>query len=104
MALTYANTTIIFRGPMTVLYTEATFDTSYATSGETVAPESFGLREINMVVPASSEGFNVDWTRSSPTTGLLQLFAHSASTNTALETSSGVDRSGITCDLLIIGR
>mgnify|MGYP001584845527 FL=1 len=104
MALTYANTTILFRGSMTLLYTEATFDTAYATSGESVLPESFGLREINMVVPASCEGFSVDWTRTSPTAGLLQMFAHSASTNTSTEMASGVDRSGITCDLLIIGR
>lgn len=104
MAVTYGNTEIIYRGKYSLVYTEITFDTSYLTGGEAITPESVGLREIAMVIPGSCEGFNVEYIKSSPTAGLLQLFAHSASTNTATETASGVDRSGITCDLLIVGR
>ncbi len=104
MAVSYANTTIIFRGPYTILATEATFDTAYVTGGEDLLPESVGLREINFVIPGGAEGFEVEPIRSSPTAWLLQLFSFSASTNTALEAASAIDRSGITVDLLIVGR
>lgn len=104
MAVTFDNTTIILRASYTILATEVTFDTSYATGGETLSPASVGLREINFILPGSSEGFDVEAIRSSPTAWLLQLFAISNSTNTALEFASGLDRSSVTVDLLVIGR
>lgn len=103
MAVTVANTNIIFRGPYSLVFTEVTLDSSYAVGGESLTPSMFGLAEINMVIPGSSEGYAVEVIKSSPTAYLLQAFAISNSTNTALEFSSGLDRSGVTVDLLIIG-
>jgi hypothetical protein len=104
VALTHANTEIILRATYTILYTEVTFDTSYLTGGEAITPASVGLREIAFIIPGSSEGFEVEAIKSSPSAWLLQAFASSASTNTATEFASALDRSGLTVDLLIIGR
>lgn len=104
MALTFASTEILFRGTYTFLVTEVTFDTSYATGGETLSPSSVGLREIAWIIPGSSEGFEIEAIKTNPSSWLLQMFANSANTNTATEIASGLDRSAVSVDCLIIGR
>lgn len=107
MALSFANTEIVTRGTFTILYTECTFDTSYATGGEAFGAaelRALGLQGANFIIPGSSEGFAVECIKSTPTSWLFQMFSISGSTNTALEAASGLDRSGVTVDLLVIGR
>lgn len=104
MALTFTQTEIILRASFTILHTTVTFDSSYATSGETLSAASVGLREINYIIPGSSEGFEIETNRSTPQTWLIQAFANSASTNTVTEFASGLDRTSLDVDLLIIGR
>ena len=104
MALTYAGTEIVFRSTYTILVTKATLDTSYTTSGETVSPASFGLREIMFIIPGSAQGFTVEPVKTNPSAWLLKAYAVSASTNTVTEFASGLDRSALVVDLLIIGR
>jgi len=103
MAVTVANTNIIFRGPVTLITTEVTLDTSYNVGGEALTPSMFGLSEFTIIIPGSSEGYAVECIKSTPTAALLQAFAISGSTNTALEFASGLDRSGVTVDLLLVG-
>ena len=109
MAVTYANTTILYRGPYTLIYTEVTLDTSYPADGESIVPADVGLREFAMILPASSEGFTVEAVRSSPTAGLIKVFASltpdtNSATSVPLESSVGRDLSALTVDLLIVGR
>ncbi len=104
MALSYASTETIFRASYSFVVTKATFDSSYATSGETVLASSFGLREIAFIIPGTAQGFTVEPVKTNPGSWLLKAYAVSASTNTVTEFASALDRSALVVDLLIIGR
>ena len=109
MAVTYANTTIMYRGSFTLLYTRCTLDDSYPLSGEDLVPADVGLREFAMIIPGSAEGFLPEVVVSSPTAALLQIFVSSTpDTNSAtaapIESSVARDLSAVTVDLLIVGR
>lgn len=104
MAVTYANREIIFRGSVTMMYVEITLDSSYTTSGETILASDFGMGMILNIWPASADGFAVDAVKTTPASWLLKAFANSASTNTVTEFASGLDRSGVTVNALVIGR
>jgi hypothetical protein len=104
MAVTYANREILFRGSVTLMYVEITFDSSYTTSGEAINASDFGFAMILGINPFSAEGFVVEPVRSTDAAWLLKGYAWSGSTNTAIEFASGLNRSGITVPCIVIGR
>ena len=104
MAVTYANREIVSRGTYTLYYVEITMDSAYVTAGEPVAASDFGFKMIKGIWPSHGEGFFVEPVRSSDSAWLLKMYSNSASTNTAVEFASGLDRSGITIPCLVLGR
>ena len=109
MALSYANTAIQYRGPVVQLYTEATFDSSYASGGETVNASDFGLSQLLLVIPIAKDGYNVTYKKTNETSGVLRVFAsQTPDTNSAvaapLEASVARDYSTVTAYCLVLGR
>lgn len=108
MAVSYANTEILYRGRTTQIYTEVTLDSAYASGGETVTADQFGLRTIKAIFPADAEGYVVEPVKSTDSTWLLKVFvSHTPDTNSAtaapLESSVGRDLSAVTIPLLVFG-
>lgn len=109
MALSYSNRKTIYRGAYQILYTEATFDSSYASNGETVNASDFGLGTILSVVPTATAGYNVQYVKTNDTTGTLRVYASiTPDTNSAtaapLQSSVGRDFSTVTAALVIYGQ
>lgn len=104
MAVSYANREILTRGTWTLYYVEITLDSAYLTGGEAIAAADFGFSVIKGIWPSHAEGFHVEPVRTDDDSWLMKLYSNSASTNTAIEISSGVDRSGIMIPCLILGR
>ena len=104
MAVTYANREIIFRGSVTMLYVEITLDNSYLSGGEQVKAADFGMATILGINPFSAKGFVVEPVRTDAANWLIKAYAYSASTNTATEFSSAIDRSAIVIPCIVLGR
>ena len=109
MALSYANEKFIYRGHYTIKYSEVTFDSSYASGGETVSASDFGFSQILAVIPTASAGYNVQYTKTDDGSGTLKVFASSnPSTNSAtavpLDSSIGRNYSSVSASLIVIGR
>lgn len=108
MALTPANVTILYRGPRTQVYGDLVFDSSYAAGGEAVTPAMFGLSEIHALWPVATAGYNVTYSKTTPTTGTLAIYASlTPDTNSAisapLDSSVGRAYSTVTISCLVIG-
>ena len=109
MALTYSNTDTVYRGKYQIIYTQATFDSSYASGGETVNATDFGLARILTVHAGSKEGYTVRYVKTDDTSGTLAVFASlTPDTNSAtaapLASSVGRNLSSVTADLIIYGQ
>lgn len=109
MALSYANEKIIYRGHYAIKYSEVTFDSSYASGGETVNASDFGFATLLAVIPTATAGYNVVYTKTNDGSGVLRVFASSTpSTNSAtaapLESSVARDLSAVVASLIVIGR
>ena len=109
MALSYANTAVIYRGPIITLYTEATFDNSYASGGETVNASDFWFGQILAIVPVAKDGYNVTYKKTDDKTGVLRVFAsQTPDTNSAtaapLEGSVARDYSTVVAACIVYGR
>lgn len=110
MALTYANNSVIYRGPVTLIYTEITFDSSYAAGGETVdGPKDFGLAQILGIIPIITAGWDVTYKKTDASSGTFQLFASltpdtNSATSAPLEASVGRNASSITISCIVVGR
>lgn len=108
MAVSYANTDIIFRGGRTFIYSEVTLDSSYAASGETITADQFGLRTIKAIWPSHAKGYIVEPVKSTDSTWLLKVYvSHTPDTNSAtaapLQSSTARDLSAVVIPLLIVG-
>lgn len=109
MALSYSNVDIIHRGKYQVLYADATFDSSYASGGETINASDFGLYRLLAVHPSSKEGYNVRYVKTNDTTGVLKVFASftpdtSSAVAAPIDSSVGRDYSTVTAALIIYGQ
>lgn len=109
MALTHANVERIYRGPITLLYDEITFDNSYAAGGEALVPADVGLAIILAVWPAATAGWDVSYKKNNANSGTLQVFtAGTNATNSALaipvEGSVARDFSTLAVSVIIAGR
>lgn len=108
MAVSYANTEILYRGRTTQIYSEITLDSSYASGGETVTADQFGLRTIKAIIPAHAEGYVVEPVKSTDSTWLLKVYvSHTPDTNSAtaapLQSSTARDLSTVTVPVLVFG-
>lgn len=108
MALTWANVTKIYRGPLSIVYAEATFDSSYAAGGETINASDVGLTTINTLIPTATQGYNVQWAATNATSGKLAIYASlTPDTNSAvaapLDSSIGRAYSTVSVQCLVIG-
>ncbi len=110
MALTWANQHVIYRGPRTLVYAEATFDSSYNAGGETVnAGDITGLSSIIGMAVLQNGGYDATYTRTNDTSGKLQIFASlTPDTNSAvsapLEAAAARDYSTTAISCLFVGR
>lgn len=110
MALSYGNTSTIYRGPVTLIYTEITFDSSYAAGGETVdGPKDFGLATILGIIPIITAGWDVTYKKTNTSSGTFQVFASltpdtSSAVAAPLEASTGRDVSSIVVSCIVVGR
>lgn len=90
MALSWANVTVMYRGAKTMVYGEVTFDSSYAAGGETVNATDVGLTTIDILVPAATRGYNVQYAKTNAAAGTLAIFA-SATPDTNSATAAPLD-------------
>lgn len=109
MALSYASTDDVYRGKYRIVYTVATFDSSYASGGETINATDFGLSQILAVIPNATAGYNVQYTRTDDTSGTLKVFASftpdtSSAVAAPIDSSIGRNLSAVTASLVVIGR
>ncbi len=110
MALTWANQHVIYRGPRTLVYAEATFDNSYDAGGETVhGGDISGLTSIIGMTAMQSGGYDSTYTRTNDTSGKIQIFASltpdtNSATSVPLESAAARDFSTTTISYLIVGR
>jgi len=108
MAVSYANTEILYRGRTTQIYTEITLDSSYAAGGEEITADQLGLSAIKAVFPAHAEGFEVEPVKSTDSTWLLKVYVSStpdtnSATATPQQSSTGRDLSTVTVPILVFG-
>lgn len=104
MAVSYANREILFSGSWRLLYVEITLDSSYATSGESIAAADLGFKVIRAIFPAEGGGYVVEPVRTDDDSWLLKVYGYSSSTNTATEMVSGKDLSSVQIPCLVVGR
>lgn len=109
MALTYANTKTIYRGPRSIVYTEATFDSAYAAGGETINATDIGLVTIDALIPTNTSGYNFTYSKTNDASGKIAVYASSTpDTNSALaaplDSQVGRDYSAITVTCIVFGR
>lgn len=109
MAATAANTEYVARGTWNLVYTEITLDATYASGGESISADLFGMKVIKAIWPASADGYICDPVRSSDTTWLMRMYvAGTPDTNSALATplqsSVGRDLSAVVIPCLVLGR
>ena len=109
MALTFAARDTLYRGPVTLIYVELTFDSSYAAGGETVNATDFGLTTILGVIPIITAGYDVTYKKTTAATGTFQMFASlTPDTNSAVsapvESSAGRDLSALTIPCIVVGK
>jgi hypothetical protein len=108
MALAWNNVSKIYRGPITLVYGEATFDSSYAAGGEAIVPADVGLTTIKALFPTATSGFNVTYARTSDVAGKIAIYASlTPDTNSAvsapLDSSVARDYSTTVITCLILG-
>lgn len=108
MALAWANQSIFYRGPKTLVYAEATFDSSYASGGEPVVPADVGLSTIDVCIPTATSGYNITYSKTTPTAGLLRLWASftpdtSSAVAVPLESSIGRSLTTVVASCVFIG-
>lgn len=108
MAVSYANTEILYRGRTTQIYTEITLDSSYASGGETITADQLGLSTIRAIFSSHAEGFAVEPVKSTDSTWLLKVYVSStpdtnSATATPLLSSVGRDLSAVTVPILVFG-
>lgn len=105
MAATVANTHILLRGSRTFIYGEITLDSSYATNGESITADLFGMKAILGIWPSGADGYTIDPVKSTDSTWLIKVYGASTNTNTvAGEMVSGKDLSSVTIPVLVVGR
>jgi hypothetical protein len=105
MAISIAERESLFRGRYTFMYAELTLDSSYATSGESLAAADFGFGVIKAIFASHAEGYTIEFVRSSDTAWLVKVYGEASTTNTiAAEMVSGKDLSAVTIPVLIVGR
>jgi hypothetical protein len=108
MAVSYANTEILYRGRTTQIYTEITLDSSYLAGGETVTADQFGLSNIKAIFPSHAKGYVVEPVKSTDSTWLIKVYVSSTpDTNSAVaapqQSSTARDLSAVVIPVLIFG-
>lgn len=89
MAAAVSGVTVVFDGAVRIRYATITMDNSYATGGEAVSADQFGLYSLDAVFPAGGSGVNL----AVDSTGLKIL---SYGTNTTTQTTTTLATVGLT--------
>lgn len=108
MAITWANVTRMYRGPFSLVYAEATLDSSYAAGGETVTATDIGLTTIKALIPTATSGYDATYSKTNDASGKLAVYASltpdtNSATSVPLDSSVGRDFSTLTISCLVIG-
>ncbi len=108
MALTLGGVTRLYRGPITIVYVEYTFDSGYAAGGETITATDIGLQSIKSLWPTVTAGYNVTYAKTNDQSGKLAIYASltpdtNSATSAPLDSSVGRDYSLITVSCLVVG-
>lgn len=108
MAASVTNVAVVFDGAYRIRYATITLDSSYASGGEAISADQFGLYSLDAVFPAGAPGLSVGV----DSTG-LKITGYGTNTTTQTTTSlttlgfqqlsSGTDLSTISFKALVVG-
>ncbi len=108
MAITWANVKTIYRGPISIVYAEATLDSGYAAGGEVITATDIGLQTIKAMIPTATAGYDATYSKTNDASGKLAVYASTnPSTNSAvavpLDSSVGRDYSTTAFSCIFFG-
>lgn len=108
MAAAVTGVTVVFDGAVRIRYATITLDSSYASGGEAVSADQFGLYSLDAVFPAGAPGVSM----SVDSTG-LKIVTYGTNTTTQTTTSlatvgltqipSATDLSALAFKVLVVG-